>query len=145
MTARLRRDDRGVAALEFALIAPLLLLLIYGAISFGLALSVKHVMTESAAEGARAAIGAQPVGAETQNAAYVRVASARATASLGVYSTYAQVTPTVGACAGAVQNTCVTVTVTYPYGAHPIVPNAPLMGLAIPASLSSTFQVQVSS
>jgi len=142
----LRRDPRGAAALEFALVAPILLLLIYGAISFGLVLSVKHVMTESASEGARAAIGAQIVSGTDadQNAAYVRVAKARATASLGIYSANAVITPAVGVCDGAAQNTCVTVTVTYPYRAHPIIPNAPGLGLVIPSSINSVFQVQVS-
>src|SRR6266571_3825611 len=95
MRMRLRHDQRGAAALEFALVAPLLMFLIYGAVSYGIVLSVKHVMTEAAAEGARAAIGAQIIpGTEAdQNAAYVRVASARANGSLGVYKTWAQITP----------------------------------------------------
>lgn len=149
MAQRLRHDQRGAAAVEFALVAPILLFLIYGAVSYGIVLSVKHVMTEAAAEGARAAIGAQiiPGTDADQNAAYVRVATARAGGSLGVYKTWAQITPSVGACPNAAPNqsstVCVTVTVTYPYSTHPIIPNAPGLGLITPATLASSFSVEV--
>lgn len=156
MRSRLRRDERGVAALEFAMVAPILLALVYGAISFGIVLSVKHVTTESASEGARAAIGAQITAADTaanpanpQNAAYIRVATARAVQSLGPYAANVTATNGVavqpGQCTNAAAgNTCVTVTVTYPYGTHPIIPNAPGLSLVMPTSISSVFQVQVS-
>ena len=149
MRMRLRHDQRGAAALEFALVAPLLMFLIYGAVSYGIVLSVKHVMTEAAAEGARAAIGAQiiPGTDADQNAAYVRVASARANGSLGVYKTWAQITPAVGTCPDAAPNqvsaVCITVTVTYPYSTHPIIPNAPGLGLVMPATLATSFSVEV--
>lgn len=149
MLQRLRHDLRGAAAVEFALVAPILFFLIYGAVSYGIVLSVKHVMTEAAAEGARAAIGAQiiPGTDADQNAAYVRVAAARAGGSLGVYKTWAQVTPTVGTCPNAAPNqgstVCVTVTLTYPYSTHPIIPNAPGLGLIMPSTLVSSFSVEV--
>jgi len=48
----IRRDD-GAAAVEFALIAPVLFMLIFGIIQFGLAWSQKEIFVQAAREGAR--------------------------------------------------------------------------------------------
>lgn len=50
------RSEEGVAAVEFALIAPLLFVLTFGIIEFGLLLFDKAVVTNASREGARAAI-----------------------------------------------------------------------------------------
>ncbi|TYL51631.1 hypothetical protein FXB39_07505 [Nocardioides sp. BGMRC 2183] len=47
--------ERGAAAVEFALILPVLLLLVFGIINFGDMLSVRQGVSQAAAEGARAA------------------------------------------------------------------------------------------
>jgi Flp pilus assembly protein TadG len=49
------RRDRGAAAVEMALLLPLLLLLIFGVIDFGRMLNAQITVTEAAREGARAA------------------------------------------------------------------------------------------
>jgi Flp pilus assembly protein TadG len=54
------RGDGGTAILEFALVAILLLTIIFGIINFGLILSFKQDMTRAAAEGARAGAVALP-------------------------------------------------------------------------------------
>jgi Flp pilus assembly protein TadG len=46
--------DRGSAAVEFALVLPVLLLIIFGIIDFGRMLAAKITLTEAAREGARA-------------------------------------------------------------------------------------------
>ena len=52
--------ERGAAAVEFALIAPLLFMLIFGIIQFGLAWSQKEIFVQAAREGARyAAVGCE--------------------------------------------------------------------------------------
>jgi Flp pilus assembly protein TadG len=51
----LRRDERGTALVEFALIAPLLFLLLFGIIDFGRALNYYNQVTQLAGQGARAA------------------------------------------------------------------------------------------
>jgi Flp pilus assembly protein TadG len=54
------KAERGAAAVEFALIAPLLFMLIFGIIQFGLAWSQKEVFIQAAREGARyAAVGCE--------------------------------------------------------------------------------------
>jgi len=53
-----RHDQRGAAAIEFAIIAPVLFMLVFGIIEFGLAWSEKNVFVGAAREGARfAAVG----------------------------------------------------------------------------------------
>ena len=49
------RDQRGAAAVEFALIAGLLLTILFGVIEFGRIYSELEVLTSAAREGARAA------------------------------------------------------------------------------------------
>ena len=49
-------ERRGVSAVEFAIIAPLFVLLILGVIEFGRAMMVKQIITNAAREGARRAI-----------------------------------------------------------------------------------------
>jgi Flp pilus assembly protein TadG len=48
-----RSKDRGAAAVEFALLLPLLLLLLFGIIDFGRALNAQITITQAAREGAR--------------------------------------------------------------------------------------------
>jgi Flp pilus assembly protein TadG len=51
---RLRREDRGSAVVEFALVTPLLLLVALAVLQLILALHVRSTLTAAAAEGARA-------------------------------------------------------------------------------------------
>src|SRR5437588_6838703 len=52
------RGENGVEMLEFALVIPIFVFVLYGLIAFGLMLSAKQTVTNAAAEGARAAVGA---------------------------------------------------------------------------------------
>ena len=51
-----RVDERGVAAAEFALLLPVLLLMLLGIIEFGMIMYSREVVTNAAREGARAGI-----------------------------------------------------------------------------------------
>ena len=51
-----RRDERGTALVEFALIAPFLFLILFGIIDFGRALNYYNQVTQLAGQGARAAV-----------------------------------------------------------------------------------------
>jgi Flp pilus assembly protein TadG len=69
-TARTAPRDRGAAAVEFALLLPLLLLLLFGIIDFGRALNAQITLTQAAREGARLdALGKSNVVSGTQAAA----------------------------------------------------------------------------
>lgn len=62
--------DRGAAAVEFALLLPVLLLLVFGIIDFGRALNAQVTLTQAAREGARlAALNQANVVSRTQAAA----------------------------------------------------------------------------
>jgi Flp pilus assembly protein TadG len=53
-----KRSDRGTAAVEFALIVPVLLLIVFGIIDFGRAMNAQISLTGAAREGVRlAALG----------------------------------------------------------------------------------------
>lgn len=89
--ARNSPHDRGAAAVEFALLLPVLLLLVFGIIDFGRALNAQVTLTQAAREGARmAALGEPNVVSGTQAAATglspvtVTVTSCPAGAGVGV-------------------------------------------------------------
>lgn len=73
MTAR----DEGQAVVEFALIAPILILLLVGIFEFGRAWSAHQAVTDAAREGARAAVVADLEVSEDSVRAVVRNALAR--------------------------------------------------------------------
>ncbi len=52
---RAERPDRGAAAVEFALVLPLLLLVVFGLVDFGRALNEQILLGRAAQQGARAA------------------------------------------------------------------------------------------
>jgi Flp pilus assembly protein TadG len=54
--AMAQRDQDGAAAVEFALLLPLLVLLLFGLIQFGIAFNTKIQATNAAREGARMAV-----------------------------------------------------------------------------------------
>jgi Flp pilus assembly protein TadG len=71
------KSEQGAAAVEFALIAPLLFMLIFGIIQFGLAWSQKEVYIQAAREGARyAAVGCESPAACSEAAIEDRVETA---------------------------------------------------------------------
>src|SRR5690242_3027793 len=58
---RLRRDQRGVAVVEFALVVGPLLLIVFGILDFGRALNYYNDVTQLAGQGARfAAVNQEP-------------------------------------------------------------------------------------
>jgi Flp pilus assembly protein TadG len=64
-TRRFGRDERGAAMVEFAIIAPVLLLLVFGIVDFGRYFFLYNNLTNSAREGARlGAVSAMGTSAE---------------------------------------------------------------------------------
>jgi hypothetical protein len=51
-----RRGDEGASALEFAIVVPILLLLLFGMLEFGLIFQAQLAVTHAAREGARLAV-----------------------------------------------------------------------------------------
>lgn len=142
--------EKGVEMLEFALVIPIFVFVLYGLIAFGIMLSAKQSITHSAAEGARAAVGAVPNPGETLDQAEVRVARATVAkdlqGSLSGNNQYVDTSQTAVGYCDTTLNTgpkCITVKVSYPYSDHPLIPSAPGLGLVTPNTIGSTAVVEV--
>ena len=64
-----RTDRRGAAVVEFAIVAPLLVLLIFGIIEVGRLVMVQQILTNASREGARRAVLEHATAAEVQTVA----------------------------------------------------------------------------
>lgn len=138
-----RASERGAAAVEFALVAPLLLLLLFGIISYGYMLSFRQAISQGAAEGARAAAVAPP------GSDYGAVATAAVTEALSSYQDVSCGTAavscqvTVDPCVAG-QTAYATVTVDYNYALRPLTPALPGLGIVMPDHLVYTSKAQIS-
>jgi Flp pilus assembly protein TadG len=143
------RDERGAAAVEFALVAPLLIMLVMGVVSYGYMLSFRQALSQGAAEGARAAaVSPYPTAATKQNSGLTAINEALASygvscdgyaagshlkkngANVGTCSV------TIAACANSATDDCATAALNYFYDDHPLTPKFPGVGLVLPGSLS---------
>jgi Flp pilus assembly protein TadG len=114
------RGQDGASMVEFAIVLPLLLLLIYGIISFGAQFLVLQTIKQAASDGARAAI------AGTTPPSEVALATAQVSADLSYLSTPpVPVVNTAAPCPNAPPSSggCISVSVTY--GGTPIIPAFP--------------------
>lgn len=146
-----RRSERGAAAVEFALVVPLLLLLVFGIISYGVMLTVRQSVSQAAAEGARAAAVTLIEAKRTTeaNKAINSALSANNVTCDG--STLKRGGKTVGTCtvspaafcSGTTGPKCVTVKVDYAYRGNPVVPSFGV-GILLPESLSYSATARVS-
>src|SRR5437763_904952 len=102
-----RRDRRGTSAVEFACIAPLFVLVVFGLIEFGRAMMVAGILTNAAQQGARAGVldGAQVSDVTATVNTYLADAS--------ITSATTTVLPSPPSSAGAGQNVTVTVRVAF--------------------------------
>jgi Flp pilus assembly protein TadG len=109
MPGRLR-GERGASAVEFALIVPLLVLLVLGIAEFGHAFQVQGTLSAAAREGARAM-------ALQNDPAAARPAARNAASALSPSLTNAQIAITPASCptTGATANVRVTISYPMPY------------------------------
>ena len=138
--------ERGATAVEFALVFPLFFLIMYAIVTFGLIFAVQQSLTLAATEGARSALNYVYEANGSGSQALTDRASAAKTTAVGLTSWLAHVqipTPVSGTCSYDPTMYCVTVTVTYPYQAHPLVPALPLLGLVTPTQLTGKATVQI--
>jgi Flp pilus assembly protein TadG len=152
--ARRGRGERGASAVEFALVAPVLLLIVFGIVQYGLMFSLRQTLSQASAEGARAAAVAQSgvtsgpysPSSEAQSAVVAALGSSYACSGglltkSGTEVGTCVVASTTAACPSG---TCTTwsVTLTYDYSAHPIVPS---VLVPLPKTLSYVSSAQGSS
>ena len=81
---RMRSDESGQAMVEFAIVLPLLLMLMIAVFEFGRAYHVYHAVTDAARLGARSAVVADP--STTQDSVYAIVQRALARSSVDTTS-----------------------------------------------------------
>lgn len=148
------RTERGAAAIEFALVANLLLLLVMGIISYGYMLSFRQGLSQGAAEGARAAAVLATAVTAPQKSAAAKAAVSEALSSYGVScdgvnlkngtTSVGTCTTSVATCANDATAQCATVTVDYLYRDNPLVPTFPGLGLLVPEHLRYSAVAKVS-
>jgi Flp pilus assembly protein TadG len=140
---------RGNAAVEFALLLPLFLYVLYALVSFAIMFGAQHLMTLAAAEGARASLQYQP--AEDMDAA-LALRSTRACSTAIAFVAWIQERTAnslscetqTSACVHDAELMCLQVTLTYPYRAVPLLPAVPLADTLVPEQLRSSATVQMS-
>jgi Flp pilus assembly protein TadG len=149
-------SERGAAAVEFALIAPLLCLLVFAIISYAYMFSFRQALTQAAAEGARAAVGGSVSSTPCAQAGpYTAACPAQAAAADGVRRamdsygmacgtknlTCTITAPTTAGCSSG--HSCVSVTVSYPYRDKSLLPTFPGLGVVLPKTITFTSSVVV--
>ena len=143
-TARRGADERGAAIVEFALVVPLVLLFLFGIITFGIMLAFKQGITQAAAEGARAAAVARPGTAPTEavKATENGLSGFGKKCGEGFMDCKVEVfkcaTPSVTVPVPTGVDECVRVIVTYDYAKKPLIAPLPFIGAALPDTLGST-------
>jgi len=143
-----RSAQRGVAAIEFAIVFTVLFVALYGIATFGAVLYTQQVVSRAAEEGARAApmrprlmlpSGQVEATAEIRRLVHEAVAGslvvpAAHDATPAMRLAWVSANVAVGVVAAS---PTVSVTVSYPYAAHPLLPALPLLTPWMPTQLSS--------
>jgi Flp pilus assembly protein TadG len=139
---------------EFALIVPILIALVFGIISYGYMLSYRQALGQAASEGARAAAIVPSGMVEATKTAKARTALNDALGSYGVSCTgtalmrgtstdgSCSITPK-GPCPADPARFCTTVTVTHNYRDKPLIPSFPGLGITLPEKLTYRAVVEV--
>jgi Flp pilus assembly protein TadG len=135
--------DDGAAVVEMSFVGILLVLLLMGIMAFGYLMSFRQNMVQAATEGARA--GAVAVAGNAP--ADATAAAEQAVAGFGkdCGDTGLSCVVTVGACPNAPTVSCVTVHLTYDYEHHPLLPDVPLIGGALPDTIEAKAVAEVNS
>lgn len=144
------RDQRGAAVVETALCLCFIVLpLVFATVSYAYMLTFRQTVSQSVAEGARAAAMA-PSGstnAVRQSAAISAINQSMSTGVGSLTCGTGNLTCTVSnptTCASDATKNCVTVTVSYPYRDHTLLPSIPGLGFTLPATITYSAQVEVS-
>lgn len=129
--ARRLSGEEGVAALELALVLPLLAAILFGIIAFGAMLSFRQTLSQAAAEGARAAAVAPPGMADELRLARAQDAVAAALGSAATCGADGMTcTITLDDTCGV--RACAVVRLEHAYAANPVVP---AFGMPLPTTL----------
>jgi Flp pilus assembly protein TadG len=117
-----RRNRRGAALVEFAIVAPVFFLILFGIIEFGRAIMVQEILTNASREGARLAVLDSPNPTATQVTNTVNTYLANA----GITGATVTINPSEPTSAGYGQP--VTVTVKIPFSSVSWLPSPVFLG-----------------
>lgn len=158
-----RRGHRGAAAVEFALVAPLLFLILFGIISYGYMLSYRQALSQGSSEAARAAAvltnsattaektaaattalnqSLATYGVSCSSGSLLRNGSAVGTCSVNVYDCSTATSAAPGQTSATPD--CIVVKVDHYYASKPLIPSFPGLGVILPSDLAYTAVAQVS-
>ena len=147
MATKRLRQERGAVFVEFVLVVPFFLMVIFLIISFGVMLSFRQTMSQAAAEGARTAAVAPSNLTYTarRDRAIVAINEAFQGQIGGAVTCGATLVCTIPAvpvtCGDAKK--CISVNVTYAYRANPRVATPPFFGVALPETLTYTASARI--
>jgi len=130
--------EQGVAALEFAIVSMVFMLVLFGILTYGFIFGLDQSLNHAAEEGARSAIST------TSDSAAVTKAHDTAIQRLNWLGSRIQSSDVVAAVAPCANDTsvkCVTVTITYPWNTRPIVPK--FVGLPTPSQMQAVAIVEL--
>ncbi|HEY2813206.1 MAG TPA: TadE/TadG family type IV pilus assembly protein [Acidimicrobiales bacterium] len=128
--------EEGAAIVEMALVGVLLVLLLFGIISFGYLMGFRQNMVQAAAEGARRGAVAKP-GSEAGNEALGGASDAVHAfgQDCGVGGMNCSVS--VDRCENNITVQCVTVALDYDYQDFPLLPDVPIVGALLPKHITT--------
>ncbi|AST34960.2 TadE/TadG family type IV pilus assembly protein [Ralstonia solanacearum] len=137
-----RHGSAGVASIEFAVVVPVLLLMMLGIVYYGVIFAMQQMLTLAAEEGARAALRYQSTNTQRVAAAYSAVSSVLPSFISGRVQTNQSSTPLV-TCQNVAGMQCLSVVLTMPLttGNNPLLPAIPL--LPVPTTLTGSAVVQL--
>lgn len=152
---RRHHRERGVTAIEFAILFPVFFSILYAIIQYGMIFAAQQTLTLAAEEGARSALQYQT--ASSSSAALTSRQAVALSTCVGLISWLLPLagqsssSQTICTSSSAASSSscpvstmdCVWVTTAYPYSSHPIIPTLPLLGWAVPNTLGNTATVQI--
>lgn len=135
------RTERGAAAVEFALVLPILVLVLVGIVNFSFVLAQQISLNNAARQAARYAVVDGPVCSQietegTSSAATIGMSTAQVPTP--VISFCPSGSTTVRPCSGRPANTNITVTITRDGASNPWVIGFPPFNLLTPPTLQGT-------
>jgi Flp pilus assembly protein TadG len=142
MIKRLLHNARGSAAVEFALFAPMALLLTLGVADLGTGMYMRMTINATTQAGAIYAVfnsGASPATCATLTTSCsdnIKAAMNDASGDSSFCTSHATCTPSIAPCSDDTTTTCVTVTADVPFS--PLLPVTSLLYMATPWGASGT-------
>ncbi|KRF17861.1 hypothetical protein ASG90_05890 [Nocardioides sp. Soil797] len=141
MSRRKMRSDDGAAAVEFALVFPILVLILFGIINYSYMFTVRQALTQSSAEGARAGAVVQAAdGVTPEQAAKNAVNEALDGFGFDCGDGELSCATSTAACGGGNAAQCVTVKVTLTRSAYRLI-DLPLTPMGDTMTFTSSAEV----